>query len=223
MRAAILRGEGAVALGGRQDDHVLLLGAGEADYALDVDREGARLLTLAQLNTEVRPSLDPATSMRRAPLAAAVTGVANAQVWRLGELGVAAMLVGIAEAALDLIVDYAKVRETFGKKIGAWQAVRHPCADMAVRVEAARSQLWFAAAAMNEGRDDADTHLDAAKHLANHAALANADSNIQLHGGIGVTDEHNAHLLLKHALVLARLFGSRRTLLARLLEAAVTD
>ena len=223
LRAAIVTGEIAVALAVRQEDQLRLLGAGEADYALEADRDGARLLLLAQINTEVRPSLDPATSMRLAPLSTAIVGQANGQVWRMGELGTAAMLVGIAETALDLIVDYAKVRETFGKKIGAWQAVRHPCADMAVRVEAARSQLWFAAAAMKEGREDADTHLDAAKHLANEAALANADGNIQLHGGIGVTDEHHAHLLLKHALVLAKLFGSRRTLLARLLGASVAD
>jgi alkylation response protein AidB-like acyl-CoA dehydrogenase len=143
--------------------------------------------------------------------------------WNLGQLGTAAMLVGIAEASLDQIVDYAKVRETFGKKIGSWQAVRHPCADMAVRLEAARAQLWFAATAMKEGRGDAGVHLDAAKYLANQAALANADTNIQLHGGIGVTDEHHAHLYLKHALVLARLFGGRREVLGRLLHAEVED
>ena len=65
--------------------------------------------------------------------------------------------------------------------------------------------------------------LDAAKHLANQAALANADSNIQLHGGIGVTDEHHAHLLLKHALLLSRLFGGKRSLLTRLLHAELED
>ena len=152
--------------------------------------------------------------------------VATAQgphVWEMGQLGVAAMLVGTAEAALDQIVEYAKVRETFGKKIGSWQAVRHPCADMAIRVEAARSQLWYAATALKEGRADAAAHLDVAKHLANLGAIANADSNIQLHGGIGVTDEHHAHLFLKHALVLAKLFGAKRDLLGRLLHAEVGD
>jgi alkylation response protein AidB-like acyl-CoA dehydrogenase len=78
---------------------------------------------------------------------------------------------------------------------------------------------WYAAAALDEGRTDADTHLDAAKHTANTAALANADWNIQLHGGIGVAEEHDAHLLLKHALLLTRLFGAKRTVLARLLHA----
>ena len=154
------------------------------------------------------------------PVAASSSGD---HVWQMGQLATAAQLVGIAEAVLDQIVDYAKVRETFGRKIGSWQAVRHPCADMAVRLEAARSQLWFAATAMKEGRSDAVVHLDAAKHQANQAAAANADTNIQLHGGIGVTDEHHAHLYMKHALVLAKLFGGKRDLLARLLTAKVED
>src|SRR5262249_4734344 len=144
-------------------------------------------------------------------------------VWSLGQLGVAAMQVGVAETALALIVEYAKIRETFGRKIGTYQAVRHSCADMALRSEAARCQLWSAAAALKERRGDAEVHLDAAKHLANRAAVANADANIQLHGGIGVTDEHDAHVLLKHALLLARLFGDRRALRARLLHAELED
>ena len=111
------------------------------------------------------------------------------------------------------------MRETFGRKIGTYQAVRHACADMALRAEAARCQLWSAAAAQKERRSDAHVHLDAAKHLANRAAVVNADVDIQLHGGIGVTEEHHAHLLLKHSLLLARLFGSKRALLARLLHA----
>jgi alkylation response protein AidB-like acyl-CoA dehydrogenase len=129
------------------------------------------------------------------------------------------MQVGIAETALALIVEYAKVRETFGRKIGTYQAVRHACADMALRAEAARCQLWSAAAAVKEERSDAHVHVDAAQHLANRAAVQNADANIQLHGGIGVTTEHPAHVLLKHGLLLTRLFGSKRTLLARLLHA----
>ena len=173
----------------------------------------------ARAPRSIRPI--PCACSRRLP--AAEHSVATSRIWQLGQLGTAAMLVGLAEAALDLIVEYAKIRETFGRKIGCWQAVRHPCADMAVRVEAARSQLWYAAAAMKEARGDAAAHLDAAKHLANQAAVANADACIQLHGGIGVTDEHDAHLLLKHALLLSRLFGCKRGLLARLLHAQLED
>ena len=201
LRNALLRGERGVALVAKDGARVRLLGSPAATLALDVDLSGARLFEVGAFAAQARPSLDPATSMGIADIAAVrpLAEVDGSEIWRMGQLGTAAMLVGIAEAALDLIVEYAKVRETFGRKIGAYQAVRHPCADMALRVEAARCQLWYAAAAIKEGRADAHVHLDAAKHLANQAAVANADTNIQLHGGIGVTDEHNAHLLLKHA------------------------
>lgn len=224
-QAALLSGEEGVVLAAADGDDVRLLGAPDARYAIVADRDGARLHALNGATAELRPPLDPANTMRRMPRlpGAPVAETGGEAIWRMGELGTAAMLVGVAEAALDLIVDYAKVRETFGRKIGAYQAVRHPCADMALRTETARCQLWFAAAALKEGRADAGVHLDAAKHLANQAAHANADINIQLHGGIGVTDEHDAHLLLKHAMLLGKLFGSKRPLLARLLLAQAED
>jgi alkylation response protein AidB-like acyl-CoA dehydrogenase len=222
LRASITAGKIGVALAIADENDLRVLGARDASYVLLADPNGAQLLAAQQ--GEERPSLDPATSMRVMSASSdSVDTLSGSRIWQLGQLGAAAMLVGLAEAALDQIVDYAKVRETFGKKIGSWQAVRHPCSDMAIRVEAARSQLWFAATALKEGRADAAAHLDAAKHVANQAAVANADSNIQLHGGIGVTDEHHAHLYLKHAMVLSRLFGSRRELLARLLHAQVGD
>jgi hypothetical protein len=201
-----------------------LIGHRHAELALLVTQDSARLYTAAEVVTKERDCLDPANSLRVvASLPAPVETHLGQSAWQAGQLGTAAMLLGIAEAALDMIVDYAKVRETFGRKIGAWQAVRHPCAEMAVRAEAARAQLWYAAAAIKEGRTDAAAHLDAAKHLANQAALSNTDANIQLHGGIGATDEHNAHLLLKHALLLSRLFSGKRSLLGRLLRAELVD
>lgn len=224
LRAAILAGETGVALAVRTDGGFRLLGTPDAAHAVLVDPQGASLVPLAGVTAEDRPGLDPCDTMRlAATLPDPVGRRVGARVWGLGQLGTAAMLVGIAEAALDLIVDYAKVRETFGRKIGAWQAVRHPCADMAVRVEAARAQLWFAATAAREGRSDAVAHIVAAKHLANEAAQRNADSNIQLHGGIGVTAEHGAHLLLKRSLLLGRLFGTRQDLLGDLLHARLDD
>jgi len=221
LRAGLLAGEQSVALAVGDAQALRLLGPPDAALALHAERDGARLLDVSASETGPRPSLDPATGMRTivrgTPRTLAVSS--NADVWDLGQLAVAAMEVGVAERALDLIVEYAKVRETFGRKIGTYQAVRHACADMALRGEAARCQLWSAAAALKERRSDAHAHLDAAKHLANRAAVMNADANIQLHGGIGVTEEHHAHVLLKHSLVLARLFGSKRPLLARLLHA----
>jgi len=221
LRAALLAGEKGVALAVGDGPTLRLLGPHDAGLALHVERDGARLLDVSTIETAARPSLDPATGMRTiagdTPRTVAVSS--DGDVWSLGQLGVAAMQVGVAETALALIVEYAQVRETFGRKIGTYQAVRHACADMALRAEAARCQLWSAAAALKERRSDAHAHLDAAKHLANHAAVSNADVDIQLHGAIGVTDDHHAHLLLKHGVLLARLFGSKRSLLARLLHA----
>jgi alkylation response protein AidB-like acyl-CoA dehydrogenase len=220
LRAEFTSGAVGVALAVTDGDGLRIFGSKSAAYALLANRNEAKLIALDGVSAENRPSLDPSTSMRLVgATATAVASCSGDYVWQMGQLATAAQLVGISEAALEQIVDYAKVRETFGKKIGSWQAVRHPCADMAVRLEAARSQLWFAATALKEGRSDAGAHLDAAKHLANLAAAANTDSNIQLHGGIGVTDEHHAHLYMKHALVLIKLFGARRDLLGRLLGA----
>ena len=223
-RSALISGESGVALLVADGEGHRLIGRTDAEWLLAIDQAGSQLYPANDLVIATRPPLDPANSL------AVVSGLglpahsaSGSQVWQLGQLGTAAMLVGLAEAALNLITEYAKLRETFGRKIGSWQAVRHPIADMAVRADAARAQLWFAAAAMKEHRGDAGAHLLAAKHLAGQAAVANADTNIQLHGGIGVTDEHDAHLLLKHALLLSRLFGSKRALLAELLHAELED
>lgn len=222
-RQSYLEGRTHVALVVTEGDSHRLFGRRDASAALLLEGGTAQLFDISGVQTDERPSLDPATTMcvLKSSPPEPIAVCADANITRLGRLGAAAMLVGMGEAALDLIVEYAKLRETFGRPIGAYQAVRHPCADMALRIEAARCQLWFAAAVVKDGRADMDAHIAAAKHLANEAAVMNADTNIQLHGGIGVTDEHDAHLLLKHALLMSRLFGTKRGLFADLLHARV--
>jgi alkylation response protein AidB-like acyl-CoA dehydrogenase len=220
LRERISSGASGVGLLAKDGDAYRLFGSENAEFGLLVTPEEASLHPLADAAAEQRAALDPANSMRFVPaLPDATERESGERLWRLGQLGGAAMLVGLGEAALDLIVDYAKVRETFGRPIGTYQAVRHSCANMAVRLEAARAQLWYAAAAFKEGREDVSAHVDAAKHLANEAGMMCVDENIQLHGGIGVAEEHNAHLLLKHAMLLSRLFGGKRALLGNLLNA----
>ncbi len=111
----------------------------------------------------------------------------------------AAYSTGCAETAGTMATEYAKMREQFGKPIGSFQAIKHICADMAVRSQVARSQLYFAACALDKGDGDAAFHIAAAKRLADQAALENGRANIQVHGGIGMTDEALAHLPLKRA------------------------
>jgi alkylation response protein AidB-like acyl-CoA dehydrogenase len=115
------------------------------------------------------------------------------------QLLAAAYALGTADAARDMACAYALVREQFGKAIGSFQAIKHMCADMAVRTAVARSQLYFAACALDENAADAAYHSAVAKRLCDSAALDNARANIQVHGGIGMTDEAAPHLCLKRA------------------------
>jgi len=136
-----------------------------------------------------------------------------------GALLTSAMLVGLSEGAAAMITEYAKIRETFGRKIGAYQAVRHPIAEAAARCEHAKALLYFAALAVAGKREDADLQVRSAKVVAHRAATQNADINIQLHGGIGITDDLAAHHFMKRALMLAPWFGSRKANLDALLDA----
>ena len=127
-----------------------------------------------------------------------------------GSAMVAAPAVGGAEATLDKAVAYAKVRQQFGKPIGSFQAIKHLCADMLVRVESARSATWYAAWALASNADDQPLATRTAKAYATDAFFACAADNIQVHGGIGFTWEHDAHLYFKRAHALRALLGHPR-------------
>jgi alkylation response protein AidB-like acyl-CoA dehydrogenase len=121
-----------------------------------------------------------------------------AQLLRLRLIDAAA-LAGMADAALEMAVAYAKSREQFGRPIGSFQAVKHHCANMVVAARCARDQVLFAAVAIDEDREDAALQTECALHVAGAAALDNAGKNIQIHGGIGFSDEADPHLILKRA------------------------
>ena len=125
----------------------------------------------------------------------------------------AAFALGCADAARDMAADYAKLREQFERPIGWFQALKHLCSDMAVRCAVARSQLYFAAAALDADDADAAFHIAAAKQLADQAAIDNTRGNIQVHGGIGMTDEAYPHLCLKRAHLLTFIAPARREVL----------
>jgi alkylation response protein AidB-like acyl-CoA dehydrogenase len=116
----------------------------------------------------------------------------------------------MAEATRDMAVEYAKTRQQFGKAIGSFQAIKHLCADMAIRAEAAVCQVIFAALVESERRAGARFHSVAARLVAVEAALQNAAQNIQVHGAIGFTAEAEAHLFIKRAHVLEQLWGNTR-------------
>lgn len=199
---------------------IRLVGDDTASYALAVSPRAATLFELDLSACREVSCLDRSVKMYDGD-ASALKQVLQTEgdgVWLRAQIDVSAMMIGVAERALKMIVAYAKERQTFGRPIGSYQAVRHPCADMAVRVEVARCQLFFAATAFKEGQADSAMQIDAARLVAERAARENTDSNIQLHGGIGVTDEFSAHILLKRANLLWRLFGSSKKNMKSLLE-----
>ena len=131
----------------------------------------------------------------------------------------AAALSGIAATALDMAVSYARTREQFGRPIGSFQAVKHHCANMAIAASCARDQVSFAAVAVDDQRADAALQVECALWVAGSAALENAGKNIQIHGGIGFSDEADPHLLLKRAQLLITLAGGLEAANRRIAEA----
>lgn len=106
---------------------------------------------------------------------------------------------GGMQACLDRTVHYARERIQFGRPIGSFQAYKHRLADMMVEIEQARSALYWAACAVDEGSDDRELALHAAKSFCADTFFRCAGDMIQLHGGIGFTWEHDAHLFFKRA------------------------
>ena len=120
----------------------------------------------------------------------------------------AAALAGIADTALEASVAYARMREQFGRPIGTFQAIKHHCANMAIAARCARDQTNFAAVALDEERADAAMEVEYAFAVAGAAALENAKLSIQIHGGMGFSDEADPHLFLKRAQLLIAVAGS---------------
>ena len=106
-------------------------------------------------------------------------------------------MLGAAEAVMGLAVDYAGQREQFGQPIGAFQAVKHRCADMLVDVEGMRSTAYHAAWSIGAGESDATVAAAVAKIWCSDAGLRVAESALQVHGGVGFTWDSDVHLYLK--------------------------
>ncbi len=107
--------------------------------------------------------------------------------------------VGGAQFVLDMSVEYAKVRVQFGRPIGSFQAIKHKCADMLLEVESGKSAAYYAAWAAAEDNEELPVVAALAKAYVSDAYFHCAAENIQIHGGIGFTWEHDAHLYFKRA------------------------
>jgi alkylation response protein AidB-like acyl-CoA dehydrogenase len=182
------------------------------------DRDGVPVVVDADgLTVTAQPVLDETRNL------AEVTAedVAVKEIWRFAAdpaeqvrhlhdraaVAVACDSLGLAEAMLTATVDYAKVRQQFGRPIGSFQAVKHACADMLVQVSVARQLVDAAVEKLADGVDGRAA-ASMAKSYACAAAVDVAGKAMQLHGGIGYTWESGIHVYLKRALLNRSLFGS---------------
>ncbi|MHB8465737.1 MAG: acyl-CoA dehydrogenase family protein [Acidimicrobiales bacterium] len=117
----------------------------------------------------------------------------------LAAVALAAEQVGGAQKVLEMSVEYAKVRVQFGRPIGSFQAIKHKCADMLLEVESAKSAAYYAGWAAAEDSDELPVVASLAKAYCSDAYFHATAENIQIHGGIGFTWEHPAHLYFKRA------------------------
>jgi alkylation response protein AidB-like acyl-CoA dehydrogenase len=140
------------------------------------------------------------------------------RVLDLAVVALAAEQVGGAQKVLEMAVEYAKVRVQFGRPIGSFQAIKHKCADMLLEVESAKSAAYYAGWCASELNDELPQVASLAKAYCSEAYFHATAENIQIHGGIGFTWEHPAHLYFKRAKSSELLFGDptyHRELLAQ--------
>ena len=138
---------------------------------------------------------------------------------RVAAVGLAVEQAGGAQRALEMAVEYAKLREQFGRPIGSFQAIKHKCASMLVTVESMKSAAYYGLWAVSSGSDELPLVASVAKAFCSDGYAVVTAENIQIHGGIGFTWEHPAHLYLKRARSSRVLLGGpdfHRDIVARL-------
>ena len=183
-------------------------GAGTSLYAVQGDASGitrTALSTMDQTRKQAKLDFDntPATLIG-----------ADGKGWEilsnvldLVAVGLAAEQVGGAQMVLEQAVEYAKVRVQFGRPIGSFQAIKHKCADMLLEVESAKSAAYYGLWCAAEMNDELASTASLAKAYCSEAYFHASAENIQIHGGIGFTWEHPAHLYFKRAKSSELMFG----------------
>ena len=206
-----LSGEKCYVLDGHVANEILV--AARVDGALGLFRVAE---DAAGLMREALPPLDPTRKLATLRFAnTPATRIASGDVSEALDralnrtiVALAGEQLGGAQRILEIATDYAKTRLQFGRPIGSYQAIKHQCADMLVEVEFARSAVYSAAFADEEDPDATATAARMAKSYCSEAYLHAACQNIQIHGGMGFTWEHSAHLYYKRAKASEFLFGS---------------
>ena len=181
-------------------------------FAVDPDASGVTITPESVLDPTRRQAtvdLDGVvvTTDDRIGIGDATPGLTKAH--RLATVALASEQVGGAQAAMDMAVGYAKSRYQFGRPIGSYQSIKHRCANMLMKVEHARSTAYYGARVTYED-DELAVAAPLAGSVCSEAYTWVAGENIQVHGGIGFTWEHDAHLYLKRAKASSLLLGSPR-------------
>ena len=199
----VLDGHKSFVLDGHAADLVLVAAAAEPGLSLFAVEAGA-----AGLRRRALPALDQTRKLARLEFAsvparligaAGEAGAVLARTLDVAAIALAAEQLGGAQRALDMAVGYAKTREQFGRAIGSFQAIKHRCADLLLEVECLRSAVRYAAAAVAEDSAEVPALAALTQAYASDVFFHVAAENIQIHGGIGFTWEHDAHLYFKRA------------------------
>lgn len=201
--ATLALGDGPV-LDGDQAAIVLAVDGGDL-----VEVTGARATWAESMDQTIRLAHLDRSGAASTPIGDVAAARARAEL--VGPAAAAALAVGLCDRALRMTVDYSKERVQFGRPIGSFQALKHRMADMLARLEIGRSASWAAcyALATDPGNaDDAEELTRTAASYCLEAAAHLAGECVQLHGGIAITWEHDAHLVFKRAHALGQLFGS---------------
>jgi alkylation response protein AidB-like acyl-CoA dehydrogenase len=182
-------------------------GTQPALYAIEPDSPGLRIERENSLDLTRRQFRVTLTETPARPLGAGRPG-GLAHLGDVASIALAIEQVGVAEAALHMAVNYAQLREQFGRPIGSFQAVKHLCADMLLHTERASAAAFYALWAADAEPGELAVAAGVAKSICSDNAIAVTSANIQIHGGIGYTWEHDAHLYYRRAHGAALLFGS---------------
>jgi len=227
--AYLLDGQKSFVLDGAIANLILVVAQADGGPTLfAIDGRAAGLARRALLTLDMTRKL-AALNFDRVPARLVGTEGAAADILdrttQLAIVALAAEQVGGAQRCLDMSVDYAKLRVQFGRPIGSFQAIKHRCAEMLLEVEQARSAAYYAGWAAADGASDLPLVASLAKATCSEAYSRVAAENIQIHGGIGFTWEHDAHLYYRRAKSSEVLLGSpthhREIAATHLIDAAV--
>ncbi|MGH2875163.1 MAG: acyl-CoA dehydrogenase family protein, partial [Solirubrobacteraceae bacterium] len=213
--------DGSVAYAVVDGSHPSLDAAGAQTF---LALEGGQVVAASGETTTGREQIDPSRGLASVKLGAGepVTGGDRWQrALQVGRVVLAAEDLGTAAKAVEMGVEYAKLRTAFGQPIGAYQAVKHALVDAYVGVEQLRSLVWWAAWTADQSPDELPMASAAAKAYASQVLEQATTTAIQVHGGIGFTWEHDAHLYWRRAKVDRLLLGDQVSLLDEVSELAL--